>query len=114
MHLLRLDGVWPVKSPERKLFSVQRPRGLTRKYRNSSRQGCAMHVVLADDHDLIREGLRAHVQALAEHTVITEAASCAQVLALVKNTPAPDLILLDLNMPGMNLDGPSLGCEGIS
>ncbi len=64
-----------------------------------------MHVVLADDHDLVRDGLRAHLEAIGGEIVITEAGSCGDVLALVGTGAQPDIILLDLNMPGMGAAG---------
>jgi DNA-binding NarL/FixJ family response regulator len=71
-----------------------------------------MHIVLADDHDLVREGLRIHVQAVLADATISEAASCAEVLAFANQAPLPDMILLDLDMPGMRAEESS-GEEGI-
>ena len=72
-----------------------------------------MHIVIADDHDLVRDGLRAHVQVLAPQAQVLEASSCGDVVAFARTGPRPDLILLDLNMPGMDVsDGGRLDGMG--
>ena len=72
-----------------------------------------MHIVIADDHDLVRDGLRAHVQVLAPQAHVLEASSCGDVVALARTCPHPDLVLLDLNMPGMDVaDGGRLDGMG--
>ncbi|MCL6560018.1 MAG: response regulator transcription factor [Firmicutes bacterium] len=58
-------------------------------------------VVIADDHPLIREGLR-RILSLAPDVVIAgEAESGEQAVELARRTGA-DVVLLDVNMPGMN------------
>jgi len=59
-----------------------------------------MHVLLIDDHELVRVGLRTLVQELAPGSVVTEASSCEHALDLT-GEPA-DLILLDMMLPGAN------------
>ncbi len=61
-----------------------------------------MRVLLADDHSLVREAIKPWLEALAPVMEILEAGSLAEVLAYNLAPPAPDLILLDLHMPGMN------------
>jgi DNA-binding NarL/FixJ family response regulator len=56
-------------------------------------------VILADDHTLVRSGIRRIVEAQPGFEVVGEAADGAEALALVRDT-APDVIVLDLNMPG--------------
>jgi len=58
-------------------------------------------VLLADDHRLILDGVRAALQDSGEFEVVGEAGTGSQVLALVKRTN-PDVVLLDIRMPGMD------------
>jgi DNA-binding NarL/FixJ family response regulator len=55
-------------------------------------------IVIADDHAILREGLRQVLTAGHEFTVVGEAANGHEALALVART-APDLLLLDISMP---------------
>ncbi len=56
-------------------------------------------VVLADDHNVIRAGLRAMLEAEADLRVIGEAADAAGAAKLVEDR-RPDVLVLDLQMPG--------------
>lgn len=56
-------------------------------------------VVLADDHTVIRAGLRALLEAEDDLRVIGEAADAATAAKLVEDR-RPDVLVLDLNMPG--------------
>jgi two-component system response regulator NreC len=56
-------------------------------------------VVLADDHNLIRAGLRAMLEAEVDLRVIGEAADAAGARKLVRDR-RPDVLVLDLQMPG--------------
>ena len=56
-------------------------------------------VVLADDHNLIRAGLRGMLEAEADLRVIGEAADAAGAAKLVEDR-RPDILVLDLQMPG--------------
>lgn len=60
-----------------------------------------MRVVLADDHELVRNGLRFYLERLAPEVAIVEASTFDEALAAAK-TASTDLIILDLTMPGMN------------
>jgi DNA-binding NarL/FixJ family response regulator len=58
-------------------------------------------VLLADDHGLVREGLRGILAKGADIEVVAEAANGDEVLALVRKQQF-DLALLDLSMPGLS------------
>jgi DNA-binding NarL/FixJ family response regulator len=60
-----------------------------------------IRVIVADDHTLFREGLRALLASVADVEVVGEAATGAEVVALAESL-LPDIILMDLQMPGMN------------
>lgn len=57
-------------------------------------------IIVADDHPLFREALKAAVGRLEPGTGFIEADSVAALLAAVEAEPDADLLLLDLNMPG--------------
>lgn len=59
-----------------------------------------IRVVLADDHTLVRSGIRRILEAQAGFAVVGEAADGEEAVALVRAT-MPDVIVLDLNMPGL-------------
>jgi two-component system response regulator NreC len=56
-------------------------------------------IVLADDHTILRNGLRMLLESEADLHVVSEAGSVQAVFAAVRNA-RPDVLLLDLNMPG--------------
>lgn len=58
-------------------------------------------VVLVDDHNVVRLGLRAYFSTLADIAVVGEAADGAEAVALVEKL-APDVVLMDLMLPGMD------------
>jgi DNA-binding NarL/FixJ family response regulator len=60
-----------------------------------------MRVLLADDHTLVRAGIRALLSALPEVDSIIEAGDGQQALALLLEE-RPDLALVDIGMPGLN------------
>jgi DNA-binding NarL/FixJ family response regulator len=59
-----------------------------------------VRILLADDHALVRTGLRRILEAEPDLTVIAEAADGAQAVELARST-APDLVVLDVSMPRM-------------
>ena len=56
-------------------------------------------IVIADDHPLIRSGIKATLSASEDFQVIAEAPDFSEVLALVEGNH-PDLLILDVEMPG--------------
>lgn len=58
-------------------------------------------IVLADDHGIVRQGLRALLDAQADLTVVGEAADGAETIAMVAKLH-PDVLVLDLLMPGLD------------
>lgn len=60
-----------------------------------------MRVALADDHRLVRDGLRALLEAEGRYEVVAEADDGLQVVPLVEKE-RPDVLLLDLMMPGLH------------
>ncbi|HEY5041484.1 MAG TPA: response regulator transcription factor [Verrucomicrobiae bacterium] len=60
-----------------------------------------INVILADDHTLVRAGIRALLEKLPAVKVIGEAGDGREVLNLVKAQP-PDVVLMDIAMPGLN------------
>jgi DNA-binding NarL/FixJ family response regulator len=58
-----------------------------------------IRVVLADDHPVVREGLRGMLAAEPDIEVVGEAASGPEAVAIARRL-RPDVILMDLRMPG--------------
>jgi two-component system invasion response regulator UvrY len=64
-----------------------------------------IRLVIADDHELIREGVKKIIRSSADLRVVGEAADLAQTIALVAQHQ-PDLVVLDISLPGHDgLDG---------
>lgn len=60
-----------------------------------------IRILLADDHAVLRAGLRLLLEAQPDMKVVGEAGDGSEALALSTNLH-PDLILLDLTMPGLS------------
>lgn len=59
----------------------------------------AIRVLLADDHSVVREGLRHVLAGAPELTVVGEAGTGPEAMSLAAQE-RPDVVLLDLTMPG--------------
>lgn len=57
-------------------------------------------ILLADDHAILRVGLRLLLGAQPDLSIVAEASNGAETLALAEQTQ-PNLILLDLSMPSL-------------
>lgn len=64
------------------------------------------HILIIDDHDLYRSGLRAALNASIPNTEISEAGSIDEAMCI--SADALDVIVLDIRLPGLN------GVEGIA
>jgi DNA-binding NarL/FixJ family response regulator len=60
-----------------------------------------VRVVIADDHAMVRAGVRRLVEELAEVVVVGEAENGEQAMELAQRE-RPDIMLIDISMPGMN------------
>jgi len=60
-----------------------------------------IRLILADDHTLVRAGIRALLEKLPGVEVVGEAGDGREVLNLVKRH-RPDMVLMDVSMPGLN------------
>ena len=65
-----------------------------------------MRILIADDHDLLRDTLALFFQAQSDIETYV-ASDLPSACKMIENDPPYDLVLLDLNMPGMN------GLEGL-
>lgn len=61
----------------------------------------AVTFIIADDHNLVRDGLKLMVSGMLPHVRFLEAAD-ADSLELAASAPEAKLALVDLNMPGMD------------
>ena len=67
----------------------------------AKRKAPALRVLLADDHALVREGVRHVLESARGIEVVGEAVEGAQALAMAASL-TPDVVVLDLSMPGLS------------
>jgi len=70
------------------------------KEEGEHRMETTLKVLIADDHPLMLQGIRRALEASDDIEVVGEARSGEEALALVERR-SPDLVLLDLHMPGI-------------
>ena len=61
----------------------------------------SIRVLLADDHTLVRAGIRALLEEVANLQVVAEAGDGQEALRLIQGHK-PDIVLMDIAMPGLN------------
>lgn len=59
----------------------------------------SIKILLVDDHQVLRKGLKTVLEQQADFTVVGEAADSVSALTCLQNT-APDLVIMDIHMPG--------------
>lgn len=57
-------------------------------------------IMLVDDHDLVRTGIKLLVQDIPDVQIVGET-SCAEDVAKIAREAKPDVVLMDVNMPGI-------------
>jgi DNA-binding NarL/FixJ family response regulator len=79
-----------------------------------------LRLLIADDHPIVRDGLRAALGSEPDFEIVGEAADGAEAVRLAAELH-PDIVLMDLRMPGMGgvaaireLSGPGLDRTGLS
>lgn len=60
-----------------------------------------LSIILADDHALVRAGIRTLLEKLPGVTILAEAGDGRETIALV-HARQPDMVIMDITMPGMN------------
>jgi DNA-binding NarL/FixJ family response regulator len=60
-----------------------------------------LKVLIADDHEIVRQGMRSMLEAQRECQVVGEAADGRQAVTLTKELN-PDVVILDIGMPTLN------------
>jgi len=66
-----------------------------------------IRILIADDHELLREGIKKIIRAHKDMRIVAEAADLAQAIQLV-GQHVPDIVILDISLPGHD------GLEGLA
>ncbi len=61
----------------------------------------SIRILLADDHKIVRDGLRALIEKQPDMEVVGEAADGRTAVRLVKEM-SPDIVIMDISMPDLN------------
>lgn len=70
------------------------------RYASQGGQGYVERVLIADDHPMVRDGLRTVIAVAFDQCELFEASSIEEATAIVEREGDFDLVMLDLNMPG--------------
>ena len=60
-----------------------------------------IRILVADDHEVMRMGIRNLIESVPDWTVCAEASTGREAVALAVSSP-PDVIIMDITMPEMN------------
>jgi two-component system invasion response regulator UvrY len=60
-----------------------------------------LRLVIADDHEIVRHGIRMIIESEADMEVVAEAACAREALAMI-TAQKPDIAVLDINLPDQN------------
>jgi DNA-binding NarL/FixJ family response regulator len=60
-----------------------------------------VRVVLVDDHEVLRSGVRGFVDSLPGYEIVGEASAAHTALQMIESTK-PDVVLMDIALPGMD------------
>lgn len=60
-----------------------------------------IRLLIIDDHEMVREGLKAMLLAEPDFSIVGDAANAEQALALIERL-RPDVVLLDVRLPGVS------------
>jgi DNA-binding NarL/FixJ family response regulator len=66
-----------------------------------SKRGGSLKILVVDDHPLVREAMAQLVSRLSGSVEVLEASDCLSGLAAARSNPDIDLVLLDMNLPGL-------------
>lgn len=65
------------------------------------RAGRALRIMLVDDHELLRAGVRAMIEEHDDMTIVAEAMSGEEAIAQARRCQ-PDVVIMDIRLPGIN------------
>lgn len=94
----------PAKDQDKSDIPILSDEGASTPPPRSSEQpgsGLEIRVLLVDDHRMMREGLQRIIEEEDDLTVVGEASDGEEAVKLAQET-YPDVIIMDVNMPGMN------------
>jgi len=71
------------------------------KHINNKTELVMIRIILAEDHNIVRDGIRNLLEKEPNFEIVAEAANGAEVLRLIHDGSEADIILADMNMPVM-------------